>query len=347
MVMEVLRDPERKSIPALVRDLIILLVKHKELPVHYFSRYLFKRDVTNILDYVPNRLSGKIAQYFNDGRLKHVLDNKLYFYLFYSNLGIPTPKVLAFNHQHLFTANEEPHAINNLDDFTRFVSNLFITNMDLDCLFLKRTYASSSGRNIFLLRAEQVVKSDPILAGIYENVVGSEFIFQQKVRQHPELDRLNPSSLNTMRIDTFIDRFGNVEIISGFLKMSTNNSPVDNNISGGCGVGINLSTGRLKKDGYYKLRIKGVEILRRHPITGVIFENFQVPHVEEAIKLVKEAASLMPGLRLVGWDVGFSDEGPVIIEGNSDYGINSNDLMYGGYFANEQFRKVLSEFNGR
>jgi hypothetical protein len=347
MVMEVLRDPERKSIPAMLRDLVVLLVKHKELPVHYFSRYLFKRDVNNILDYIPNRLSGKIAPYFNDRRLKHVLDNKLYFYLYYSSLGIPTPKVLAFNHKNLFAANEETFAITNADDFIRFLSDLFMVNNDLDYIFLKRIYASSSGRNIFLISAKQVEKGDPLLAGIYENVVGSEYIFQQKVRQHPDLERLNPSSLNTMRIDTFIDKVGNIDVISGFLKMSTNNSPVDNNISGGCGVGINLSTGRLKKDGYYKLRIKGVEVLRRHPITGVTFENFQVPHIEEAIKLVKEAASLMPGLRLVGWDVGFSDEGPVIIEGNSDYGINSNDLMYGGYFANEQFRKVLSEFNSR
>jgi glutathione synthase/RimK-type ligase-like ATP-grasp enzyme len=72
-----------------------------------------------------------------------------------------------------------------------------------------------------------------------------------------------------------------------------------------------------------------------------------LPHIEEAIEIVKKAASLMPGLRLVGWDVGFSDEGPVIIEGNSDYGINSNDLMYGGYLKNEKFMEVLMEFEGR
>jgi hypothetical protein len=347
MVMEVLRDPERKSIPAMLRDLLNLWIRHKEIPIHYFSRYLFKRDVANILDYIPNRLSGRIAPYFNDGRLKHVLDNKLYFYLYYSNLGIPTPKVVAFNHQNLFAANEETYTINSLDDFIRFISNLFITNSGLDCIFLKRIYSSSSGRNIFLICADQIEKRNPLLAEIYENVVGSEFIFQHKVRQHPDLEQLNPYSLNTMRIDTFIDRFGNIDVISGFLKMSTNNLPVDNNISGGCGVGINLTTGRLRKNGYYKLRVNGVTISTSHPITGIKFEDFQVPHLDEAVKLVKEAASLMPGLRLVGWDVGFSEEGPVVIEGNSDYGINSNDLMYGGYFANENFNKVLSEFEGR
>ena len=82
----------------------------------------------------------------------------------------------------------------------------------------------------------------------------SEFVFQQRVEQHPDLDRLNPSSLNTMRIDTFINKSGHVDIISGFLKMSTNNLPADNNTSGGCGVGIDLDIGKLKKMGIQNLK---------------------------------------------------------------------------------------------
>lgn len=345
MIKEVLRDPERKPIPTILRDLVFLWIKHRELPIHYFSRYLFKKDTANIFDYVPNRLSGRIAPFFNDGRLKHVLDNKLYFYLFYSHFGIATPRVVAFNHRHLFSINGKTFIINNYNVFVRFVSDLFSMNEDIDCLVLKRIYGSSSGRNIYLISEEQLEEGGSSLAEIYNSVVGSEFIFQQRVRQHPDLERLNPYSLNTMRIDTFIGKDGKVDVISGFLKMSTNKVPVDNSNTGGCGVGINLTTGRLRRNGYSKLRVKGVEILTKHPITGVTFENFKIPYLDEAIDLVKKAALLMPGLRLLGWDVGFSDEGPVIIEGNSDYGINSNDLMYGGYFANEKFREVLGEFN--
>lgn len=51
----------------------------------------------------------------------------------------------------------------------------------------------------------------------------------------------------------------------------------------------------------------------------------------------------MPNLRLVGWDVGIGESEPVLIEGNSDYGINSNDMAYGGYLTNPVFRKVLKE----
>jgi len=149
--------------------------------------------------------------------------------------------------------------------------------------------------------------------------------------------------LNTIRFDTFIDKKGNVEIISGFLKMSTNKLPVDNNISGGCGVGIDLDSGMLRRNGYSKIKMSGVGVLTEHPVTGIKFENFIVPMIQEAQELVIKAAMLIPGLRMVGWDVGITNEGPVIIEGNSDYGVNSNDLMYGGYMTNPIFRQVLNE----
>lgn len=347
MLIEIFRDPERKSVPVIIRDLLTLFFRQRELPVHYFSRYLYKKRVRNILDYVPNRLSGKIAPYFNDSRVKQVLDNKLYFNMYYSRFGINTPAILAFNHLHQFVSGDEPRSINNLDEFRGFIDHLFRTTPGCETIFLKRIYSSSSGRNIHLIHSAMLKDSNAHLDEIFREVISSEFIYQQKVRQHPDLVRLNPSSLNTMRIDTFIDRDGNVDVISGFLKMSTNNQPVDNSTTGGCGVSIDLKSGNLGKYGYSKLKINGVGLLTEHPVTGVRFEGYHLPMVDEAKNLVLKAAVLMPGLRLVGWDVGFAEDGPILIEGNSDYGINSNDMMYGGYFANEKFREVISEFRSR
>ena len=347
MAKEILRDPERKSTPAILRDFVILWIKHRELPVHYFSRYLFKKGVRNIQDYLPNRLSGKLAPYFNDGRVKQVLDNKLLFNMYYGQFGIATPNVLAFNHLSMFATGGEMRVVNSQNEFRDFLTGIFQRAPGCEALFLKRIYSSSSGRNIYLIHSDMVINGDPSLNEIFQQVRISEFLFQQKVKQHPALDRLNPSSLNTMRIDTFIDSEGNIDIISGFLKMSTNGQPVDNSTNGGCGVGIDLNAGKLKKNGYSKLKVSGVDILTEHPVTGVKFEGYHLPMINEAKSLVRKAAALMPGLRLVGWDVGFGEDGPLIIEGNSDYGINSNDMMYGGYFTNDTFRKVLSEFKRR
>jgi len=347
MLKEILNDPDRKSIAVMAGDLVSLLLKYRELPVHYFSRYLFKKGAGNVRDYVPNRLSGMIAPYFNEARLKQVLDNKLYFSMYYGQFGIETPRIIAFNHKNLFASGSDTVVVNTLPEFRDYIAGLFKNNPGSDSFFVKKLYSSSSGRNIHLILQDYVEDEHPALSEIFRDVISSEFVIQKRVKQHPELNRLNPYSLNTMRIDTFIDREGNAEIISGFIKMSTNGLPMDNNTSGGCGVGIDMKTGKLRKNGYSKLRISGVGILTEHPITGVRFEDFAVPYMQETKELVLKAARLMPGLRMVGWDVGVGEDHPVLVEGNSDYGINSNDLMYGGYMANDVFRKALIEFKTR
>jgi hypothetical protein len=342
---EILKDPERKSIYRMFYELVYLSFVYKELPVHYFTRYLFKKEAINIRNYLPNKLIKDISPYFNNQRVKEVVDNKLYFHLFYSQFNISLPKILMYNHQNMFVAGNRYVEVNNVRDFKVLLEDLFKQNTSYDSIFIKKTYSGASGRDIYKLFLHQFRKDPELIDRIYSDVIKSEFLFQETVRQHRDLDKLNPSSLNTIRFDTFIDKDRNVEIISGFIKMSTNNSHVDNSVAGGCGVGIDLETGRLKKTGYSKIKVSGVKLLTEHPVTKTKFENLKIPYLSQAEELVLNAARLMPGLRLVGWDVAIGESGPVLIEGNSDYGINSNDLMYGGYMANKAFRKVLREYN--
>ncbi len=342
MIVEILNDPERKPLTVIMRENLNLLIHHMEMPVHYFSRYLFKKGMTNIRDYVPNRLAMKIAPALNDRKLKDVLDNKLHFSLFYGQFEIPLPKILMYNHGNRFIAGNNPVDIGSLNDFRVLTEDIFAKNPGCDGLFIKKTYSSASGRNIYSILRSDLKSDDQLVRDVYSGVKDSEFIFQEKVKQHPDLERLSPASLNTIRFDTFIDDDGKIEVLSGFLKMSTNKAVVDNVISGGCGVGIDENSGRLKRNGYSKVRISGVDVLTEHPLTGIRFEGFPVPFFREARDLAAKAASFMPGLRIVGWDIGIGVTGPVLIEGNSDYGVNSNDLMYGGYMASEKFRKVIS-----
>jgi len=60
---------------------------------------------------------------------------------------------------------------------------------------------------------------------------------------------------------------------------------------------------------------------------------------------VLDAAGYIPSLRLVGWDVGIGENGPVLIEGNSYYNIVGNDFTSDGYRRNAVFRKVIREYD--
>jgi hypothetical protein len=340
---EILKDPDRKPLTRMIYELFYLSLIYKELPFHYVTRYLFKKEATNIKNYLPNKLISRIPSYFNDKKVKEVLDNKLYFDLFYRQFGINLPKIIMYNHKNLFIIDNKTVIINSVHDFLSLLTEIFEKKESSDSIFIKKTYSSASGRNTIKLYKQEIISKTEIIHDIYSEVINSEFLFQESIKQHPVLDKISSSSLNTIRFDTFIDQEGKIEIISAFLKISTNNSHVDNVISGGCGIGIDFNTGRLKRYGYSKPKINGVKVFKEHPLTKVVFENISVPMFGEAKELVLNVASLMPNLRLVGWDVGIGESGPVLIEGNSDYGINSNDLAYGGYMTNPVFRKVLNE----
>ena len=236
---------------------------------------------------------------------------------------------------------------NNVSDFKILLQDLFKQNPALDSIIIKRTYGSYGGDSVYKLFRHQIVSDDEMIARLYAEVAIAGFLIQETVKQHPDLNALNSSGLNTIRFDTFIDKNGMIEILSGYLRTSTTNHHVDNASSGGFMIGVNLDTGKLTKNGYSSFTKVGAKVLTSHPVTGVVFENFQIPLFNQAKQIVIDAAGLMPGLRLVGWDVAIGETGPVLIEGNSDYNVRGNEMNSGGYRANPVFKKILNELNHR
>lgn len=343
LIAELLKDRERKSLVRMTFELLYLTVYYMRIPRHYFSRYLFKKERNNITNYFPDRFLEKIKPFFNDHGTREVLENKLYFSLYFNQLNISLPKILLFNSRSLFVNGNEVTKISNLFDFTALLENLFKDNPSIDSVFVKKTSWSYGGDKIYIVSRDQIAPGSVIVSELYTEVIKSEYLFQERVVQHKDMDRLNPSCLNTIRIDTFLDQEGRIEVISAFLRTSITGLHVDNITSGGCGINIDIETGKLVKAGFAPLKASGVKLKVRHPVTDVVFEDFIIPYFNKVKELVVSAASYVPSLRLVGWDVGIGENGPVLIEGNSNYNIAGNDLQYGGYRTNPVFKKVLQE----
>ena len=343
---QVVHDPDRKSVLKMASDIFSLILYHKRFPKHYFSKYLYKKYITNIKDYYSEEfLYYKLKPFLNEHAVSEVVENKLYFNFFYSQFNISLPKVHMYNHRKMFVNGNEHFEINNVFDFKNKLENIFVQNPSYDSLIVKKTYESNGGDQVFKIYRHQLSTDEDVISKLYFNIIKTGFLFQETVKQHPELNKLNPTSLNTIRFDTFIDKDGKIEIISAYIRMSTNNLHVDNISSGGCQVGIWLDSGKLKRDGFSSYRSSGTHVYTFHPITGIVFEGFIIPLFAEAKELIIKTASYMPGLRLVGWDVAIGETGPVLIEGNSDYAMSGNDMSESGYRTNATFRKILHELN--
>lgn len=135
-------------------------------------------------------------------------------------------------------------------------------------------------------------------------------LLEEAIPQHPEMNALHPTSINTVRLVTILigDK---VHIPASYLRIG-NNRIVDNFNSGGMVVPIDVKNGMI----HHKAIDKAGNHYEFHPSTNTSIPGFQIPHWEECLTLVKEAAMVVPQMRLIGWDVGISTRGPLLVEAN-------------------------------
>lgn len=139
---------------------------------------------------------------------------------------------------------------------------------------------------------------------------------EEFIAQHPDLNRLSPSGLNTVRIITQLNEAGGVEFIGPTLRVTVNSS-VDNMAMGNIAAPIDLATGKISGPGVYQDIIKSPE--ERHPVTGIALRGFQIPYWQEVLSLCSEAALYNTSNRSIGWDVAITEKGPSFLEGNHNW----------------------------
>ncbi|MBQ0037608.1 MAG: hypothetical protein KBS74_02950 [Clostridiales bacterium] len=159
---------------------------------------------------------------------------------------------------------------------------------------------------------------------IYDKLVAyPEGVVEEYVVQHPELSRMCPASVNTLRVVTVCSKRRSVtpdgkhmDIAYATLRIGAGNSVVDNFHSGGICAAVDLATGKLTTHG----TDMDCHVFKTHPMTGVTIKGFQIPCFEEAMDMVRQACQMEMAEGLIGWDIAISENGPVLIEVNMDPG---------------------------
>lgn len=136
-------------------------------------------------------------------------------------------------------------------------------------------------------------------------------LVEELIEQEESLAELNPSSVNSIRVVSFLKKDGTPVILAAYLRVGQG-GVVDNFCSGGMLTAIDLETGVVFGPG---VDIDN-NVFYNHPLTGKPLVGFQVPQFEEIKAMVLEAALMVPQVRYVGWDVSVSKKGPCFIEGN-------------------------------
>lgn len=152
----------------------------------------------------------------------------------------------------------------------------------------------------------------------YAQKVGADLI-EELVIQHPEMDRMAPGSVNTVRVMTVLTG-GQPHVLYVCLRIGNSDRPVDNINAGGMFVPVDIENGCLTCDAIDK----NSQVYQAHPKTGCVIKGFQIPYWQEAKQMCLEAARVVPQMGYVGWDVAITGEGPLLIEGNN---LPGHDLL--------------------
>lgn len=206
---------------------------------------------------------------------------------------------------------------------------------------IKPAIGTNSGINIEILN---IINGNTNIDGLKINELfykyGDDFLIQRVIHQHSELEKLNPSSVNTMRIMTY-RRFDETIILGSVIRIGKLNSNVDNFHHGGIICGINDS-GQLNKVGY--TNVGGLKKVYITP-TDIVLENFQIPYYDKVLETAKKAHLLLPQIPLIGWDFTLNNNNEVVlIEFNAPYDPNLQ-ICFGpafGKYTDEILGKVKS-----
>ena len=74
----------------------------------------------------------------------------------------------------------------------------------------------------------------------------------------------------------------------------------------------------------------GIEGGFQHPDSQIRFADVRIPFVQEAVDLAEKLHEKLSSIRVIGWDIAITSDGPVFIEGNDNPEISGLQTVNGG-----------------
>ena len=281
------------------------------------------REGEKLYEYMPEDFYALfIDEFFGNPQHSNPCDDKNLYDLYFHNVN--RPKTIFRKVKNMFLdAQYKQISLEKAIDLAR----------DQGEVIIKPSRFSYSGRGLIFWDPscddEAIIREHLLNCG--------DVVSEEVLKQHPEMARLNPTSLNTVRIMSLVFH-GKVHVLSSVVRMGMKGKRVDNFTNGGIGSGIKPNG--LLKNIAYDYQANRYDI---HP-SGTILESVTIPNFNECIELVKQLARQIYAIsRLISWDLAIDESGhPSLVEMNFPGGLDIHQLCNGPIYR-EMTEEVLSE----
>jgi hypothetical protein len=279
--------------------------------------------------YVPENIYySKIEPFYNKKAFAKATDDKSYY----------TERFAHARHTELILRNISGMYF---DDNFRIVdvskaANICVQEGDF---VVKPSIDGSGGNRITVVRSENELDANGIMS-IFEKYK-KDFVVERILTQHEVMEAFNPTSINTIRFITFMNKDG-VYVLSAVLRMGGVDSFTDNFSTGGIACGIS-NTGRCKHVAYDQSYNRYEVHPNNRPFAEVL-----IPSFGKATDLVREQHTRFGHFRIISWDIVIAKDGsPVILEFNlTPQSIDFHQISNGPLFG-DLTDEVLSEVTSK
>lgn len=332
---------KRRELRKYVKHLPKLTSEQKEAVREFWKPYCrvkmdwfrYYAGITGKFDprYIPEDLQHtKIDQYFNQKKLGYGFNDKNNYSLIFP--GIKQPKTIVRKIGSLLF-DEEYHLI----DIGKAMALLAMCPE----VIVKPTQETGGGRYIeFYDTKSDAERLKQLLLDPKEQ----NWIVQDLVKQHYEMAKMHPQSLNTVRVYTILLE-DCVHILSASMRMGGNNSRIDN-VSANSGIIAGVrENGALTECAYFDM-LSG-KTTNRHP-QGMLLSEIKVPSFDKMLDTAKRLAQFTGHFRMVGWDFSVDEDGDIVlIEANMRKADTGPIQCLHGPFFGDLTERVLNEVFGR
>jgi len=317
---------DKKPSSKMKKEMIVLQKYWGCYPFQYIRYGFYKNTcqltIDDMKNYVPNYFAYYLffPKFFKDYGI--LTEDKEITYRIFDSYKIQQP-VFLLHFKNGFFYDKQKNKI------TESETDQIINESRASKLFFKPTHGLG-GKGILVYRKsanfsdnnENILNAKFILNTLTDK---DDYILQEGLLQHSELNKIYPDAINTFRVMTKVHN-GNCSILYAMLRMGQGGSQLDNASQHGLVCRVNIENGSFNSFANTGLG----KTLIEHPDTGFIFKDYVFPHWQKVMDFVKNAAEKMESVGFIGWDVAYTINGPVIIEMNAGAGLEYLQDCHGG-----------------
>ena len=200
-------------------------------------------------------------------------------------------------------------------------------------VFVVKIVNSSMGMGVWLQKATDDPQHD-----FHEIIRHGKVLLEERIEQGGEMVCFNDSSINTVRVSTYLTRDG-VLPAYGFIRTGRPGSFVDNAGAGGIFAMIDVEKGLVSANGVDEF---GHEY-PVHPDSGIPYIGFAFPDWDEALRICREASLVLPEMKYKSFDLAYSKQGWVVVEINPSGELVQQACTETGF--KEPLRQIMSRMD--